>query len=136
MITLVKKTEPIITRDASGRKNGILVELAKDENKTIAYLISIDVNSFKGYHYHKVRHSHYTLLRGKLMVILYKNRIREEYLLEPFDKIDIPPKIATGLKNIGRDEVWLVNHTVPPYDPEVKDEQLEFSEEELEQGTY
>ena len=46
----------------------------------------------------------------------------------------IPKNVATGLENIGEDEGWLVNYPDPPYDPALKDEQVEYTLEELETG--
>ncbi|MBI3335190.1 MAG: hypothetical protein HY001_01700, partial [Candidatus Portnoybacteria bacterium] len=42
--------------------------------------------------------------------------------------------IATGLQNIGDEEAWLINWPDPPYDPNLIDEQVEYTEEELEKG--
>jgi len=47
----------------------------------------------------------------------------------------IPKNVATGLENIGSDEAWLINYPDPAYDPSLQDEQVEYSEQELEQGT-
>jgi len=45
----------------------------------------------------------------------------------------IPPNVPTGLLNIGQEEAWMINYPDPAYDPELKDEQVDFTEEELEQ---
>jgi hypothetical protein len=42
--------------------------------------------------------------------------------------------VATGLQNIGDEEAWLINYPDPPYDPDIKGEQVEDTEEELKQG--
>jgi hypothetical protein len=42
--------------------------------------------------------------------------------------------VATGLENIGTEEAWLINYPDPPYDPSLKDEQVEYTKEELESG--
>ena len=49
-------------------------------------------------------------------------------------RLFIPPNVATGLHNIGDEEAWLVNYPDPPYDPGLKDEQVEYTEKELEDG--
>ena len=61
---------------------------------------------------------------------------RQEHLLDAAvpQRLFIPPNVATGLQNIGDEEAWLVNYPEPAYDPELKDEQVEYSEDELEAG--
>ena len=49
-------------------------------------------------------------------------------------RLFIPIDVATGLENIGDEEGWLVNYPDPPYDPELKDEQVEYTQAELEAG--
>ena len=44
------------------------------------------------------------------------------------------PNVATGLENIGDEEAWLINYPDPPYDPDLKDEQVEYTQAELEAG--
>ena len=46
----------------------------------------------------------------------------------------IPANVATGLENIGDEEAWLVNEPDPPYDPALNDEQVEYTQAELETG--
>ena len=46
----------------------------------------------------------------------------------------IPKEVATGLENIGDEEGWLINYPDPAYDPGLKDEQVEYSQAELEAG--
>ncbi len=62
--------------------------------------------------------------------------VREEHLLDADEpkRLFIPKNIATGLENIGEEEGWLVNYPDPAYDPELKDEQVEYTQEELDQG--
>ena len=49
-------------------------------------------------------------------------------------RLFIPPNVATGLENIGDEEAWLVNYPDPPYDPSLNDEQVEYTQAELEAG--
>jgi dTDP-4-dehydrorhamnose 3,5-epimerase-like enzyme len=49
-------------------------------------------------------------------------------------RLFIPKNIATGLENIGTEEAWLINYPDPAYDPGLKDEQVEYTREELESG--
>ena len=124
------------TFDSSGKENGFLVELFKDGRKTVAYMTTIKSGSFKGYHLHRVRASHYVCIKGRIKIIVYASGKREEYIRdgEKPSRLFIPKNIATGLENIGSDEAWLINCPDPPYDPELKDEQVEYTEDELELG--
>lgn len=38
--------------------------------------------------------------------------------------------------NIGEVDGWLVNYPDPAYDPNLKDEQVDFTEEQCENGEY
>lgn len=114
--------------------NGFLVELYKDGEKTVAYLTSIKPRAFKGYHLHTIRQSHYVCLKGKVKIIVISNGEREEYILESAkpERLLVPTNVYIGLENIGTKEVWLINLPHPPYDPNIKGEQLDKSREELE----
>jgi dTDP-4-dehydrorhamnose 3,5-epimerase-like enzyme len=74
-----------------------------------------------------------------MRIILYSGGpqwTREEHILDVASpsRLFIPINVATGLENIGDEEGWLVNYPDPPYDPELKDEQVEYSQAELEAG--
>lgn len=126
----------VVTYDHDGNENGWLVELYKDGRKTIAYLTAAKPGAFKGYHLHRVRAARYVCVRGRMKIILYVNGKREEHLLDGSEpsRLFIPPNVATGLQNIGDEEAWLINYPDPPYDPDLRDEQVEYSEAELEAG--
>lgn len=132
----IEKAKKVKTFTPDGVENGILTELYKDKDKTLLYLTTIKQGSFKGYHLHRIRAARYMCVRGKAKIILYKNKIREEYILDANDpeRLFIPNDIATGLENIGNEEMWLINFPDPAYDPSLKDEQVEYTQEELEQG--
>jgi dTDP-4-dehydrorhamnose 3,5-epimerase-like enzyme len=136
----------VSTKDHSGNENGFLIEMFKSEDgkKTEVYLSAAKPGAFKGYHLHRVRAARYVCVKGKMRIILYQPSeengkttwIREEHILaanEP-KRLFIPKNIATGLENIGEEEGWLVNYPDPAYDPELKDEQVEYTQKELEQG--
>jgi dTDP-4-dehydrorhamnose 3,5-epimerase-like enzyme len=138
MITDVS-TEPakrVVTYDHDGSENGWLVELYKDGTKTIAYLTAASPGAFKGYHLHRVRAARYVCVRGRMKIITYTDRRRDEHVLDAAapQRLFIPPNVATGLQNIGDEEAWLINYPDPPYDPDLKDEQVEYTEAELEAG--
>lgn len=126
----------VTTYTADRSENGFLVELYKDGDKTVAYLTAAQPGAFKGYHLHRVRAARYVCIRGTMRIILYKDKQREEHILDASkpSRLFIPPNVATGLENIGDEEAWLINYPDPAYDPSLKDEQVEYTQEELEQG--
>lgn len=137
-----EETKKISTRDHAGQDNGWLLEMFKnfDGTKTEVYLSAALPGAFKGYHLHRVRAARYVCLRGKMKIITYVRAgdkwTRSENILvaDKPERLFIPKDVATGLENIGDEEGWLVNYPNPPYDPELKDEQVEYTREELEQG--
>ena len=140
------KLEPakkVLTYDAQGRQNGWLMELYKDKEtgqKTEAYLTAALPGAFKGYHLHRVRAARYVAVKGKMRIICYRRQNDkwkpEEFILsaDQPQRLFIPKNVATGLENIGEEEAWLVNYPDPAYDPSLKDEQVEYTKEELEKG--
>ena|SRR3989338_4622566 len=141
MVTQVK-TEPakkVPTHDFETKKvNGWLIELFKDGKKTTAYLTCATPGSFKGYHLHKVRAARYVCIKGKMKIILYVDGKREEHFLsaDKPTRLFIPANIPTGLENIGEEDAWLINYPDPPYDPDLVGEQVDFTQEELNNGNY
>lgn len=142
MITEVKTetAKKVTTYDLSKKENGFLIELFKDEAgvKTEAYLSCATPGAFKGYHLHRVRAARYVALKGKMKIILYVNGKREEHILsvDNLTRLYIPPNVPTGLENIGEEDAWLINYPDPAYDPNLKDEQVDFTQEELDSGEY
>ncbi len=137
-IAKLEDAKKVPTFDPDGQINGSLTELYKDGKKTTAYLTTVKQGSFKGYHLHRVRVARYVILRGKVKIILYipGERQKGEYILdaEKPQRLFIPKNVATGLFNIGNEEAWLINYPDPSYDPNLKDEQVEYTQEELEKG--
>lgn len=136
MITQVTKqtVKKVTTYDLNGAENGWLMELYKDGDKTVLYLTVAKPGAFKGYHLHKVRASRYICIKGKMKVILYVKGKLQEYLLTVGEQLFIPKNIPTGLENVGDEDAWLINFPDPAYDPHLKDEQVDFTEEELVSG--
>ncbi|MCL5438418.1 MAG: WxcM-like domain-containing protein [Patescibacteria group bacterium] len=132
----LEDAKKVATHNLEGQENGGLIELYKDGEKTLAYMTMIKPGMFKGYHLHRIRKARYFCLKGAVKIILYKDRQKEEYILsaEKPQRLFIPDNIATGLSNIGSEDVWLINFPDPPYDPNLKDEQVEYTEEELKNG--
>jgi dTDP-4-dehydrorhamnose 3,5-epimerase-like enzyme len=132
----IEDAKKVATFDHAGGENGFLIELYTDGPKTTAYLTAASPGAFKGYHLHRVRAARYVCVRGRMKIIVYVGGKRQEYLLDAAkpQRLFIPANVATGLQNIGEEEAWLINYPDPPYDPDLKDEQVEYTQEELEAG--
>ena len=139
----IEDAKQVKTYDASGKENGWLMELYKDKatgQKTEAYLTAALPGAFKGYHLHRVRAARYVALKGKMKITCYEQKAGKweptEFILEAGkgQRLFIPKDVATGLENIGSEEAWLINYPDPAYDPSLKDEQVEYTKEELEAG--
>ena len=130
-----EEAKKVVTYDVGTKEeNGFLIELFKDDRLTEVYLTAAKPGAFKGYHEHKIRGSRYICIKGKMKIILYVKGKREEHILtsNPPMRLYISPHIPTGLQNIGDEEAWLINYPDPPYDPALKDEQVDYTKEELE----
>ncbi|MEK7165458.1 MAG: hypothetical protein AAB874_01460, partial [Patescibacteria group bacterium] len=90
--------------------------------------------AFKGYHLHKIRAARYVCLKGIMTIILFINEKFERHILKVGDSLTIPKNVPTGLLNEGSEEGWLINYPDPPYDPSLKDEQVDYTDEELKKG--
>lgn len=138
-----QNAKKVTTFDANKRENGWLIELFKDKEtgaKTEVYLTAALPGAFKGYHLHRVRAARYIALKGKMKITTYEREndkwVKSEYILDAVNpqRLFIPKDTATGLENIGTEEAWLINYPDPAYDPSLKDEQVEYTEEELKNG--
>jgi dTDP-4-dehydrorhamnose 3,5-epimerase-like enzyme len=139
----IESAKKVQTKDASNQPNGWLMELYKDKEtgqKTEGYLTAALPGAFKGYHLHRVRAARYVAVKGKMKIICYEQKMGKweptEFILSADNpqRLFIPKNVATGLENIGAEEAWLINYPDPAYDPSLKDEQVEYTKEELEQG--
>ncbi len=142
-LATTEEAKKVGTRSHDGSDNGFLIELFKDKEtgeKTEVYLTAAVPGAFKGYHLHRVRAARYVCLKGKMKITLYAPgdpNSKEEHILDSQNpsRLFIPKDIATGLENIGEEEAWLINYPDPAYDPSLVDEQVEYTEDELLQGT-
>lgn len=140
---ILEQPKRVKTYDLDKNENGWLMELFKDKEtgqKTEAYLTAALPGAFKGYHLHRVRAARYIALKGKMKITTF------EYLNGKWEKTEtvldsanparmfIPKDTATGLENIGDEEAWLINYPDPAYDPSLKDEQVEYTLDDLEKG--
>jgi len=139
----LQPAKKVTTKDHQGKENGWLMELYKDKQtgkKTEAYLTAALPGAFKGYHLHRIRAARYVAVKGKMKITCYKFRqgkwLPTEFILSADNpqRLFISKNVATGLENIGTEEAWLINYPDPAYDPSLKDEQVEYTKEELERG--
>ena len=61
----------VVTYNERKNKNGRLVELLKDGEKTLVYLTTILPREFKGYHLHRIREANYVCVKGIVKVTMY-----------------------------------------------------------------
>lgn len=124
-----------VTTYAAGspEPNGYLVELYKDGDKTTMYLTVTLPKAFKGYHLHRLRESHYVCLRGRVKVTVVEGTRKDEYILDADtpERLLLPTNVFIGLENVGEGEAWLLNFPHPPYDPSLKDEQIDKTPAEV-----
>lgn len=131
-------TKKIDTFDQAGKKNGWLVELLKEDGKTKSYLTTIFPHVLKGYHLHTTQTSNYVCIKGRLKIILFtlKNQVweREEFVMDSTTptRFSIPTGLAIGIENISDEVAELINFPDPPFNPDNKNEQINYSLEELE----
>ncbi len=135
-----EEAKVVVTYDHAGNANGSLKELFVDGDKTLVYMTSVKPGSSKGYHLHRVRAARYFPVVGKVKIVLWRpgtpESEKEEYVLEGATpkRLFIPKDVATLLVNEGTEEAFFINFPDPAYDPNLKDEQVEYTEEELRQG--
>lgn len=130
----VEECKQVPTKDLQGKENGFLQEMFVQDRKTLCYLSCAKPGAFKGYHLHRVRGARYVCVKGEMKIILYADGKREEHILsvENRKRLYIPPNVPTGLENIGDEDAWLINLPDPSYDPALKDEQVDYTLEEVE----
>jgi dTDP-4-dehydrorhamnose 3,5-epimerase-like enzyme len=131
---MIKSVKKVITKDLEGQENGFRIELQKDGKYTSSYLSCCMPGSFKGWHLHKVREANYVCIRGTIKIILYLPEGRQEFVLTSDlpQSLHIPVNVPTGLKNEGTEEAWIINFPQPFYDPDLKDEQVDYTDEQVE----
>lgn len=123
------------TFDLTGKENGYLVELKTSGRRTKSYLTVAYPKCFKGYHAHLVRESNYVCIRGQVRVIMISPVGRHDVILDAsgensYQKLHIPINTPTAISNECDEEAWLINHPTPAYDPVLKDEQIDLTEEQ------
>lgn len=134
----IKYAKKVKTYDIDKNENGFLIELGKDGDKTTSYLSCVYPGYFKGYHLHKVRAANYVCIKGKVTIILYTESGRQEHFMdsENLKRLHIPINTPTGLLNESTEEAWIINNPEPAYDPNLLNEQVDFTLEQCENKEY
>lgn len=126
------------TIDSEGVRNGFLMELKKEGKLTEAYLTVCYPGAVKGYHLHRVREANYVCIIGCILVKMFwleNGRIRHKLVnMIPGSKLKIDTYVATAIANKSNSVSYIVNFPNPPYDPDMTDEQVEFTEDECING--
>ncbi len=85
----------------------------------------------KAWHYHRIQHDNFCVVKGMMKVVLYdprdgsrtKGEVNEFFLGEHRPVLlRIPPHVYHGFKAIGTEEALLVNIPTETYDPKAPDE--------------
>ena len=60
---------------------------------------------------------------------------KQEFILDSNtpERLLFPTNVYIGLENIGEEEAWLINFPHPAYDPDLKDEQVDKSPQDLQE---
>jgi len=125
-----RKLKPI--RD----ERGFLVEILRSDWENFAgfgqvYITTALPGVVKAWHYHKHQKDNFCVIKGKAKIALYDAREDsptfgeiEEFIVEDGDwlLITIPPMVMHGFKNIGDEEVYLLNTPNRLYNYEEPDE--------------
>ncbi|HEY3175857.1 MAG TPA: dTDP-4-dehydrorhamnose 3,5-epimerase family protein [Candidatus Polarisedimenticolia bacterium] len=89
-----------------------------------AYLTSAYPGAVKGWHYHKVQHDHFIVVRGMMKIVLYDAResspthgVVNEFFMGEHNPLllQIPPYVFHGFKCISEHEALVVNLPTEPY---------------------
>ena len=127
-------------------ERGRLMEMLRRDDEMFlgfgqAYLTSAYPGVVKGWHYHKVQHDHFIVVKGMMKIVLYDARekspthgVVNEFFMGEHNPLllQIPPLVYHGFKCISEQEALVVNlptepyrhddpdeHRIPPDDPSV-----------------
>lgn len=132
-----KPAKKVITYDTkTGEENGYLIEINKENDLTKVYMTVAYPKCFKGYHLHRVREANYMCIKGRIKIILCMPDGYKTFILDSSKPttLNIPVNVPTGLWNDSESEdAWIINCPNPPYDPKLKNEQVDYTQEEIEE---
>jgi len=130
---MIKKgnVKVIQTKDLGGNTNGCVIELEKNGKLTTKYASVASPGCFKGYHAHKVREANYICVHGTILVetieFIDGEILETRTKLDVGDTLHIPINVPTALWNQTGEKAIIINTPQPPYDPDLKDEQVDLT---------
>jgi len=99
------------------------------------YITVCDVSSYqpiiKAWHYHVKQHDNFVVIRGKLKLVLYDDRVNsetqndfQEFILDENNPqiIQIPPLVWHGFMALGMEPAYVLNIPTEPYNYAKPDE--------------
>mgnify|MGYP000859446870 CR=1 FL=1 len=119
---------------------GQLTELLRDDDEMFmgfgqCYITTCDVSTYKpiikAWHCHERQHDNFTVIRGKLKLVLYDDRVDSstkndfsEFILDSNrpQVIQIPPLVWHGFMALGNEPAWVLNIPTYSYNPQCPDE--------------
>ncbi|HET6374185.1 MAG TPA: dTDP-4-dehydrorhamnose 3,5-epimerase family protein [Candidatus Polarisedimenticolia bacterium] len=96
-----------------------------------AYLTTAYPGVVKGWHYHKVQHDHFIVVKGMMKIVLYDARedspthgVVNEFFMGEHNPLllQIPPYVYHGFKCISPEEALVINLPTEPYEHGSPDE--------------
>jgi dTDP-4-dehydrorhamnose 3,5-epimerase len=127
------RTKPLkVLADERGR----LMEMLRSDDELFiqfgqVYMTTAYPGVVKAWHYHRVQHDNFVVVRGMMKVVLYDGRegspthgqVNEFFLGEHNNVLlQIPPMVMHGFKCISEDEAIVVNCPTMPYNYAEPDE--------------
>jgi len=119
---------------------GQLTELLRVDDEMFrgfgqVYITTCDVSTYKpiikAWHYHEKQYDNFTVIRGKLKLVLYDDRDKSptqndfsEFILDTNQPrvIQIPPLVWHGFMALGNEPAWILNTPSQPYNSKNPDE--------------
>lgn len=127
-------------------ERGRLMEMLRSDDEMFirfgqAYLTTAYPGVVKGWHYHRIQHDHFIVVKGMMKIVLYDPRedsathgVINEFFMGEHNPLvlQIPPLVYHGFKCISEQEALVVNlptevyrhddpdeHRVPAHDPSI-----------------
>jgi dTDP-4-dehydrorhamnose 3,5-epimerase len=117
-------------------ERGRLMEMLRRDDEMFlgfgqAYLTTAYPGVVKGWHYHRIQHDHFIVVKGMMKIVLYDARdaspthgVINEFFMGEHNPLllQIPPFVYHGFKCISEQEALVVNLPTEPYRHESPDE--------------
>lgn len=116
-------------------ERGFLVEFLKNselclEHKPFGqiYLATIRKGHVRGNHYHAEKREHFTIMGGKVRILLedIHTKERKELLIDPskktITKVEFGTNVAHAIESIGKEDAIVVAYSTTEYNPNIMDD--------------